>query len=104
MWINFYLPTDPQTIQYNDAELFIVLNEIENILDSSSFDDCVLGGDFNFDRRRVSGFVTAVSEFLERVGVFSVWDKFSVDYTHLHTDSKSSSILDNFFGQDTLPS
>ena len=28
MWINCYFPTDPQTIQYNDAELFLVLTEI----------------------------------------------------------------------------
>ena len=102
MWINCYFPTDPQTIQYNEAELFLVLTEIENILDSSSFDDCILGGDFNFDKRRVSGFVTAVSEFLDRVGVSSVWDKFPVDFTHLHTDSRSSSILDNFFVNQRL--
>ena len=39
MWMNCCLPTDPKTIQYNDSELIIVLTEIKNILDSSSFDD-----------------------------------------------------------------
>ena len=64
IWFNCYLPTDPRTIQYDDAELLNVLNEIENILDNNSFDDCILGGDFNFDKRRVTGFVGVVSNFL----------------------------------------
>ena len=97
LWINCYLPTDPRTLQYNGVELPAVLTELENILDSSSFDDCILGGDFNFDKRRVSGFVAAVGDFMDKVGLESVWDKFPVDFTHMHTDNKSTSILDNFF-------
>ena len=69
--------------------------EIESILDSSSYDDCVLGGDLNFDKRRDSGFVAAVSEFMDKIGLLSVWDKFPVDFTHMHTDGKSTSILDH---------
>ena len=102
MWINCYLPTDPRTIQYNDAELLVVLAEIESILDSSSFDDCVLGGDLNLDRRRDSGFVATVSEFMDKIGLLSVWDKFPVDFTHMHTDGKSTSILDHFYVNQRL--
>ena len=87
MCINCYFPTDPQTVQYDEVELIPVLTELENILDTNSFDDLVLGGDFNFDKRRVTGFVGAISEFLERIGLYSVWDKFPIDFTHLHTDS-----------------
>ena len=97
VWFNCYLPTDPQTVHYDDAELLSVLTEIENILDNNTFDDCILGGDFNFDKRRVTGFVRAVSNFLERIGLVSVWDKFPIDFTHIHTDMKSTAILDNFF-------
>ena len=97
MWFNCYLPTDPQTILYDEVELLPILAEIENILDSNSFDDCILAGDFNFDKRRRSGFVACVSDFIQKVGLTSVWEKFPVDFTHLHTDFKSSSILDNFF-------
>ena len=50
-----------------------------------------------WDKRRNSGFVHAISNFLDHIGLQSVWDKFPIDFTHLHTDSKSSSILDHFF-------
>ena len=97
IWFNCYFPTDPQILQYNDEELNEVLNEIENILDNNVFDDCVIGGDFNYDNSRISGFVNTVNDFLSRLGLTSVWEKFPVDFTHLHTDSKSSSVLDHFF-------
>ena len=102
VWFNSYLPTDPQTVQYDDAELLTVLTEIENILDTNSFDDCILGGDFNYDKRRATGFVGTLSRFLERVGLVSVWDKFPIDYTHIHTDLKSTAVLDNFFVSQKL--
>jgi hypothetical protein len=56
IWFNCYFPTDPQTVQYDDGELKEVLNEIENILDNNDFDDCVIGGDLNYDSTRISGF------------------------------------------------
>ena len=96
IWFNCFLPTDPQTVQYNNVELLSVLTEIEKILDVNCFDDCVLGGDFNFDKSRDTGFVKIISSLLDRIGLVSVWDKFPIDFTHLHTDLKSSSILDNF--------
>ena len=43
----------------------------------------------------MTGFVRAVSNFLERNGLVSVWDKFPIDFTHIHM--KSTAILDNFF-------
>ena len=44
LWINCYFPTDPKSLNYDNEELNSVLEEIENILDSSSLDDCILGG------------------------------------------------------------
>ena len=35
MWINSYLPTDPQTVQFDDSELNIVLNEITKIIEEN---------------------------------------------------------------------
>ena len=49
IWINCYFPTDPQTINFDDEELKEAQKHIENILDNNVFDDCILGGDFNFD-------------------------------------------------------
>ena len=97
IWLNCYFPTDPQTIHYNDEELVAVQNEIENILDNNVFDDCVVGGDFNFDKRRLNGFTICMKDFLSRLGLFSTWEKFPIDFTHLHVDSKSSSVIDHFF-------
>ena len=102
MWINCYFPTDPQTLNFDDQELREVQDNIENILDNNLFDDCILGGDFNFDSRRVTGFTSSMADFLSRLGLISVWEKFPIDFTHLHTDLKSSSILDNFFVNQRL--
>ena len=38
-----------------------------------------------------------MNQFLDKLGLLSVWEKFPIDYTHLHIDLASSSILDNFF-------
>ena len=102
IWLNCYFPTDPQTIQYDDSELLEVLDEIESILDNNDFDDCIIGGDLNFDNSRRSGFTTVVRDFLSRLGLYSVWEKFPVDFTHLHTDFKTSSVLDHFLVNQRL--
>ena len=97
IWINCYFPTDPQTVQFDDNELVAAQNEIESILDNNLFDDCIVGGDFNFDSSRNSGFSNSMTNFLSRLGLLSVWTKFQAGFTHLHVDSKSSSTIDHFF-------
>ena len=102
IWINCYFPTDPQTLQFDDQELVSVLDELENILDNNVFEDCIIGGDLNYDMKRNTGFASAVKDFATRIGVKSVWEKFPVDFTHLHTDMKSTSTLDHFFLNQNL--
>ena len=102
IWFNCYFPTDPQTVQYDDGELVEVLNELEYILDNNEFDDCIIGGDLNYDSIRTSGFSRTVRNFMTRLGLSSVWEKFPVDFTHIHTDLKSTSILDNFLLNERL--
>ena len=102
VWLKCYFPTDPQTLQYDDSELLGVLGEIEYILDNNEFDDCLIGGDLNFDSSRRSGFTNTVREFLTRLGLYSVWDKFPVDFMHLHTDFKSASVIDHFLVNQRL--
>ena len=79
-----------------------MFNYIENILDNNDFEDCIIGGDFNYDMKRNTGFAATVKDFATRIGVRSVWEKFPVDFTHLHTDMKSTSTLDHFFLNQNL--
>ena len=102
LWLNAYFPTDPRVQNYDDSELLQVLNEIEKVMENCDYDDCCLGGDLKIYVRRDNGFVRAVTRFLDKVGLVSVWEKFPVDFTHVHTDLKSFSILDNFYVNKNL--
>ena len=102
LWINCYMPVDPHTIMYNDEELLIVLREVENIMDTSDYDDVIWIGDFNWDRARNSGFAHILENFISRLCLKDVWDKFPVNYTHIHTDLKSVSTLDRIIVNERL--
>ena len=102
LWLNCYFPTDPQILNYDESDLLSVLTEIEFILDTLAFDDCIIGGDLNYDPSRFSGFSNTVRNFMERLGLFSVWEKFNVDFTHVHTDGTSTSVLDHFLVNERL--
>ena len=43
-----------------------------------------------------------MTRFMDRIQLSSVWDKFPIDFTHIHTDLKSVAILDNFFVSEGL--
>ena len=100
--MNAYFPTDSQIANFDQTELLQVQNERENIMDTTEFDDVLLGGDFNYDKRRLSSFTISMDTFLERLGFKSVWEKFPIDFTNIHTDMKSTYILDNFFMNERL--
>ena len=65
--MNAYFPTDPQTVNFDQTELLQVQTEIEGILNNSNFDDVLLGGDFNYDKRRFSTFTVSMDRFLEKI-------------------------------------
>ena len=96
LWINAYLPPDPQLVNYDQVELQTILNEVETMMDDSNYDEVIFGGDFNWDKSRNSGFAACLDRWVDRVGLVDIWDKFSADYTHVHTDLKSFSTLDRF--------
>ena len=102
MWMNVYFPTDSQNINADTTELVTILKTIEDIMDKNTFSDVLIQGDFNWDNRRDSGHSLVMKEFTERIGIKSVWEKFPVSFTHIHTDMKSTSILDNFLCNDRL--
>ena len=97
LWLNTYLPTDPQTKEkFDDTELSGVLMEVETILTSVAFTDVVWAGDMNWDIDRNTAFSRVMKEFVARMGLVSIWQEQPVDFTHVHTDNKSVSTLDHF--------
>ena len=89
LWLNSYMPVDPQTISYGSDELNIVLAEVERIIDTAEFDDIIWMADFNWDKDRNTGFTNIMNNFVKKLELHDVWDTFPVDYTHIHTDLKS---------------
>ena len=99
LWVNVYFPTDPKILNFDEEELVVCQNELQVVLDRGGYDGCLCSGDWNYDARR---FARSMARFLDRVGLVSVWEKFEVDVTYMHTDSKSTSILDNFYVNEIL--
>ena len=97
LWMNVYMPTDPQLQQIDKSEILETLNEIELILSTSVFNDVLLGGDWNYDHRRNTRFCRIFDEFLDKNDLVSIWTKFPADFTYRHTDLKSISLIDHFF-------
>ena len=97
LWLNTYLPTDPQLRgEYDDSILREVLGEVEGILASSTYDDVIWGSDLNWDMSRTSYFARTLSNFVEKTGLVSLWSSHPVPYTHVHTDNRSRSTIDHF--------
>ena len=96
LWINTYFPFDPQTAHFDDTELRKVISDIELMMDSEEFDHVILNGDINWHRVRQNAFCDVIEQFVEKVGLCSVWEKFNISHTHIHTDHKSFSTLDHF--------
>ena len=43
-----------------------------------------------------------VQQFMERLGLISVWEHHPVSYTHIHTDMNATSTLDHFIVNERL--
>ena len=73
-----------------------MISDIENIMNNEENDHILLNGDINWHRARQNAFCGIVEEFVEKVGLCSVWGKFDITHTHIHTNNKSFSTLDHF--------
>ena len=87
---------------FNDEELIEVLTEVENIMDRTEFDNVLWGGDLNWDPMRDTGFSETMARFMEKIGFVSVWERFPISHTHIHTDYKSTPTLDHFMVNEGL--
>ena len=104
IFINVYFPTDPRTVNFNDAELIQTIQDINYI--SNNFDNAhnvILVGDFNTDLRRNSAFVNLVKQFLSENDLSTIWCKFPVDFTYCQNVCRNgqlqcvTSTIDHFF-------
>ena len=102
LWINAYFPCDPQSADFDSTELCTLLKEIESIMDENRFDDVIIGADCNWDRSRTSEFSILMEDFVTKIGLKSVWEKFPVNFTHVHTDFVSTSTIDHFLVNERL--
>ena len=84
LWLNTYFPTDPQIVNFDDTELRGTLRDIEKIMDDTEYDDVILGGDLNWDSSRDSGFSQTMRQFVIRIGLKSVWEKYPIG-SHTYT-------------------
>ena len=100
LWINTYLPTDPQNIrQYDDTELQSCLSEVENIVTNTEHNDIVWGSDLNWDMARNSQFAQIVSRFIEKLNLVTLWNHHNIDHTYeqlCRNDRVSQSTIDHF--------
>ena len=108
VFVNIYMPTDPQTNNFDDTEVVKTLQDIRYVLNlydpSVSF---VLMGDMNCDFSRNTRFVNILKDFLEEHHLMSVWDKFPVNFTYchpLHNNERqfSFSTIDHFLVQENF--
>ena len=81
LWINTYLPTDPQQRNFDDTELQNSLTEVDNIITNTVHDDIVWGSDLNWDMARNTQFAQIVSRFMERFSLTSLWSQHGVHHT-----------------------
>ena len=66
------------------------------IIKSEATSSVIVGGDFNYDAARTSASSVLTKEWLEKIDLYSVWDKHHVDFTHHHLNFSSVSTIDHF--------
>ena len=82
LWINTYLPTDPQLMRnFDDTQLQSCLAEVENIISNTVHDDIVWGADLNWDMARNTQFAQVVSSFMERFNLVSLWSQHGISHS-----------------------
>ena len=96
LWVNAYMPNDPQTALFDESETLETLQEIENIFSTAKFHDMILAGDLNMDSSRQTKYVKILSEFFMKHDLLSVWTKFPADFTYQHNTLTSFSTIDHF--------
>ena len=86
LWINCYMPCDPQKANHDYSELILTLSEIENLVTSNPDCKTIFCGDMNLEVTRNNEFVRIFSSMMRKLNLTSAWEIFPPDFTHIHTD------------------
>ena len=97
-----YFPTDSRSSEYTSVDLDLILHDIEFYIENSNCDKLLIGGDWNCDFRRDTAFVKSIKNFLNANKMLKAWDAYPVDYTYLHTDHVSTSVIDHFMFSENI--
>ena len=93
LWLNVYFPIDGEDME----ELITLLAELEMIRKYEDTSSVIVGGDFNYNTARTSASEILTKEWrMEKMDLYSVWDKHHVNFTHYHLNFSSVSTIDYF--------
>ena len=73
LWVNGYLPCDPQVQTFDDTELVATLAEVEGLITTNNECEVVWAADLNYDMKRDNHFTRTVAAALTRMGLTSLW-------------------------------
>ena len=96
------MPCDPQLQDFDDTKLVATLSEVEDLVTANEGCQVIWAADMNWDTSRDNHFTRTVAAALDRIGLTSVWEGRSVDFTHIHTDGVTTSTLDHFLVSQQL--
>ena len=96
LWMNCYLPRDPQLQTFDDTELVSTQAEVESLVTANSTCEVVWAAVLNYDMQRDNHFTRTVAAALYRMGLTSVWQGREVGHTHVHTDGIGTSQINHF--------
>ena len=96
------MPCDPQLQDFDDTKLVATLSEVEDLVTANEGCQVIWEADMNWDKSRDNHFTRTVAAALDRIGLTSVWEGRSVDFTHIHTDGVTTSTLDHFLVSQQL--
>ena len=96
IWINSYLPCDSQQNNCDNTELIETLYQIEKILMECQGFEILWSGDLNWEMKRQTEFSKIMHNFVNKFSLKSAWQDYPADFTHIHTDGKSISVIDHF--------
>ena len=96
--VNSYFPTDSLN-NINREDIQETIEAINSVIQNNNFSKAFIFGDINCNFRKNSPHVNYVNNFIEDNSLVKSWEKYDVDFTHVHEANGQTytSIIDHFF-------